>query len=197
MISKRSLLVLTGIFFCFCLFAIFIPVSAQDDSLPPMVISAGDFPFSQGQSVTMQKHLWGDKNEISVEISVMNGTKSLQGGTAQVVKTMNTNGDVEEDYFTKDSSSVMYLGTTRENLDKLVPAKNFQFPLQLNSEWTVLDKEISGKHVLMTSKVVSQEFVRVPAGIYQTLKIAVTSGFTDEKRVENSVYMGCSRSRSC
>jgi len=185
-VKKIIPLFFCSIFLLICFLAVLKPSGAQDDNLPPIVINAGDFPCEQGQTVTMQKQLWGDKNEVSIELSVVSGTKSISGVNAQVVKTFDTGGEFAEDYFTKDGSTLMYVGTTRENLDKLVPSKNFQFPLQLNKEWVVLDKEISGKHVKITASVVSQEFVKVPAGIFQSLKIEVISGFADEKSVKNS-----------
>ncbi len=160
------------------------PVISED--LPPITIGADSFPFEQGQAVVMQKQLWGERDEISFETSVVGGTKDVQGKQAFIVKSIDTSGDVQEDYMSKDGSGLMYLGTTREKWNKLVPALNLKFPLQLNATWTAVDREISGKHVLITAKVTSQEFIKVPAGIFQCLKIDITSGFTDEKRVVNS-----------
>lgn len=186
MANKKLLLTLISISCLLCVFTFFNNVFAEDSELPPMVINAGDFPLEQGQVVTMQKTSWGDKKDVTFEVSVVKGTTTVQGSTVQIVKAYDTDGNMEEDYFKKDSSGLMNMGTTREKFNKLVPSLNFQFPLKLNSEWTVFNSTISGKNVLITSKVVSQEFVKVPAGIFQSLKIAVTSGFTDEERVENS-----------
>ena len=180
MIAKKIFLLLSLLSLCvFCN-----PVISED--LPPITIGADSFPFEQGQAVVMQKQLWGDRDEISFETSVIGGTKDVQGKQAFIVKSIDTSGDVQEDYMVKDGSSLMYLGTTREKWNKLVPAMNLKFPLQLNATWTAVDREISGKHVLITAKVTSQEFVKVPAGIFQCLKIDITSGFADEKRVVNS-----------
>jgi len=167
-----------SIYFCF-------PAISQDGELPVLVINGNDFPFHDGKSVLMVKQLWGDKNGLSFESSILSGGKETMGKNAQVLKTFDTNGEYYEDYFIKNDT-LMYMGTTRENWDKLVPAKNIIFPLKLNTEWTVVDKDISGKHVLITCRVVSHEFVQVPAGIFQSLKIDTTSKIEDKNPVKNS-----------
>ncbi|HPZ08589.1 MAG TPA: hypothetical protein PL110_10785 [Candidatus Eremiobacteraeota bacterium] len=171
-----------SIIFLICLYI----VSAYSQNLPSITINSQDVPLDEGQAVLMQKQLWGDRNEISFETNFISGTKNIQGLNAQIVRSIDTNGELQEDYLSKDSSGIMYLGTTREKWDKLVPAKNLQFPIKPDASWTAVEREISGKHVLIICKVVSQEIIRVPAGNFMSLKINTTSKFADENPVQNS-----------
>jgi len=158
-------------------------VYSQEENLPPFSIGASDMPFSPGTIFLNKKQLWGNRNEVCWEV-----TKVSKENEKIIWNSFSSNGDEDRDVLMWRDGVLQYVESSRSKLSQLLPINYLEFPLEAGKHWVVANKQVMGKQVVIDRKVVEEEDIGVPAGIFRCLRIENIGGFGNEQKVNNEIF---------